>query len=60
MRNNFSRFWNLLSKEQRMKYIKLSVEKEELYNTMEKINEKKIDIKQTNEVKQTSKVKQIK
>lgn len=23
MRNNFSRFWNLLSKEQRMKYIKL-------------------------------------
>lgn len=37
MRNNFSRFWNLLSKEQRMKYIKLSVEKEELYNTMEKI-----------------------
>lgn len=37
MRNNFSRFWNLLSKEQRMKYIKLSVEKEELYDTMEKI-----------------------
>lgn len=37
LRNNFSRFWNLLSKEQRMKYIKLSVEKEELYNTMEKI-----------------------
>ena len=25
LRNNFSRFWNLLSKEQRMKYIKLSV-----------------------------------
>lgn len=37
MRNNFSKFWNLLSKEQRMKYIKLSVEKEELYEYMEKI-----------------------
>lgn len=37
MRNNFSRFWNLLSKEQRIKYIKLSVDKEELYDTMEKI-----------------------
>lgn len=23
MRNNFSRFWNLLSKEQRIKYVKL-------------------------------------
>ena len=37
MRNNFSRFWNLLTKEQQIKYIKLSVEKEDLYELVEKI-----------------------
>lgn len=36
MRNNFSRFWNIMTKEQRIKYIKLSLEKEESNETIEK------------------------
>ena len=37
LRNNFSRFWNLITKEQRIKYLKLSIQKEELYESVEKI-----------------------
>ena len=37
MRNNFSRFWNILTKKQRKKYIKMSINKEELYELFEKI-----------------------
>jgi hypothetical protein len=37
MRNNFSRFWNILTKEQRKKYTKMSINKEELYESLEKI-----------------------
>jgi len=37
MQNNFSRFWNLLSKEQKIKYTILSTEKKELYEPIEKI-----------------------
>jgi hypothetical protein len=37
MRNNFSRFWNLLTKEQKIKYTILSTGKEELYFPIEKI-----------------------
>ena len=37
MRNNFGRFWNTLTKEQRNKYINLSIGKEELYVQIEKI-----------------------
>ena len=37
MRNNFSRFWNILTKEQRIKYLKLSINKEDIYQPFEKI-----------------------
>lgn len=51
MRNNFSRFWNLLSKEQRKQYIKLSVEKEELYDIMEKIIRYSCEVSRNNFMK---------
>lgn len=37
MRNNFSRFWNMLSEEQRIKYVKLAVDKENIYEVIKKI-----------------------